>query len=135
MVASLYGIGEEQKSLWVFLEQTAGAYEGVSLELLSKGRQLADQAGWSLVGLLLGHQVAGLQDQAYAHGADEVWLADHPLLERFTVDAYAHVAFQALLQGKPSIFLCGATPNGRDRNHSPPRKRTASAKAWNQEAA
>ena len=114
MVASLYGVGEEKKALWVFLEQAAGAYEGVSLELLSKGRQLADQAGWLLVGLLMGHQVAGLQDQAYAFGADEVWLADHPLLERFTVDAYTQVAFQAVMQGKPSIFLCGATPNGRD---------------------
>ena len=91
-----------------------GEVERVSLEILSKGRQLADEAGWSLVGLLLGHQVSDQAERMVAYGADEVWLAVHPLLEYFTVDAYAHVVEQAMLKGRPSVFLCGATPNGRD---------------------
>jgi electron transfer flavoprotein alpha subunit len=114
MVASLYGPEEEQKAVWVFLEQEGGTLEGVSLELLSKGRQLADLAGWSLGGLLVGHQVSPLADEAFAYGADEVMRIEHPLLEVFTVDAYSHAVFEALMQGKPSIFLLGATPNGRD---------------------
>lgn len=114
MVKSLYSIDEETKAIWVFLDQANGVFEGVSLELLSKGRELADQLGWQLVGLLLGHEVGGLADMAFAHGADEVRLADHPLLEHFTIEAYAHVVFQAIMQGKPSIFLIGVTPNGRD---------------------
>ncbi len=114
MVKSLYSIDEETKAIWVFLDQANGVFEGVSLELLSKGRELADQLGWQLVGLLLGHEVGGLADMAFAHGADEVRLADHPLLRSFTIEAYAHVVFQAIMQGKPSIFLIGVTPNGRD---------------------
>jgi electron transfer flavoprotein alpha subunit len=114
MVASLYGVDEEQNAIWVFLEQEGGALESVCLELLSKGRQLADQAGWQLTGLLLGHEVADVAEEAFAYGADEVILAEHPLLSVFTVDAYSHVAFEALTQHKPSVLLLGATPNSRD---------------------
>ena len=114
MVASLYGAAEEQKTIWVFLEQEGGVLEGVSLELLAKGRNLADSVGWRLAGLLLGNDVGQPAETAIAHGADQVVLADHPLLELFTIDAYAAVAFQALMEHKPGVFLLGATPNGRD---------------------
>ena len=114
MVQSLYGTEEESPAIWVFLEQEGGALAGVSLELLAHGRQMADQMGWELVGLLLGHDVDGLAETAFAHGTGQIWLADHPLLAHFTIEAYTHLAFQALMQAKPSVFLCGATPNGRD---------------------
>jgi electron transfer flavoprotein alpha subunit len=113
-VKSLYGIDEEQPQIWVFLGQMEGNLEGVALELLAHGRRMADEAGWKLVGLLLGHKVRHITEEAIAHGADEVWVADHPLLEHYTVDAYGQVTFDAILQVKPSIFLAGATPNGRD---------------------
>lgn len=113
-VQSLYGIDEESKAIWVFLSQIGGKLDLVGLELLAHGRQLADQSGWELVGLLLGHQVGHLADQAIAHGADEVRLADHPLLEDYTIDAYGKVVFDAIMDGKPSAFLAGATPDGRD---------------------
>ena len=54
--------------------------------------------------------------RGYAEGgADEVRVAEHHLLEHFTIDAYSQVVNQALLEGTPSIFLLGATPNGRDQ--------------------
>jgi electron transfer flavoprotein alpha subunit len=114
MVESLYGLEEENKAIWVFLEQDGGVLERVSLELLTKGRELADQMGWKLVGLLIGHEVKKLAKEAFALGADQVWLADNKLLERFTIEAYAHMTYQALMEAKPSVFFSGATPNGRD---------------------
>lgn len=114
MPASLYGVSEESKSIWVYLEQEGGGFENVSLELLARGREMADQMNWRLVGLILGHQVSDLSELAIAHGADEVRVADHPLLELFTIEAYARVVFQAVVDAKPSIFLLGATPDGRD---------------------
>lgn len=114
MTASLYGIAEEQTTIWVFLEHWQGALEPVSLELLAKGRELADQVGWSLAGLLLGDGVAHLAETAIACGADEIILVEQPFLENFTVEAYTYAAFQAVMRHKPSIFLVGATPNGRD---------------------
>jgi electron transfer flavoprotein alpha subunit len=114
MVKSLYSIKEENKTIWVFLEQSEGALEGVSLELLSKGRQMADELGWQLVGLLIGSGVKKLTKEVFAYGADQVLLANHPLLNQFTIDAYGHVAYQAIMEKRPSVFLCGATHNGRD---------------------
>ena len=114
MVASLYGVAEEQQAMWVFLEQEAGKLENVSLELLAKGRQLADQVGWRLAGFLMGNSIAQLAQEAIAYGADEVVLAEHPLLADFTVDAYCHVACEAIMRYKPSVFLLGVTPDGRD---------------------
>ncbi len=114
MTASLYSPAEEKKEIWVYLEHDDGALLHVSLELLSKGRELADAIGWQLTGLLLGEHAAQLTGQAFDHGADAVRLGEHPLLAQFTIDAYAHAAFQAVTQGKPSVFLLGATHNGRD---------------------
>lgn len=114
MATSSYGPDAEQKAICIFLEQQAGTLESVSLELLSKGREMADHVGWRLTGLLMGHGVAHLANKAFAYSADEVMLAEHPLLDVFTVDGYARVAFQALMEHKPSVFLLGATANGRD---------------------
>lgn len=121
MVASLYTPSQERKTILVYLEQDEGALAGVSLELLAKGRELVDRMNqlegsqqWSLAGILMGHKVRPLTEQAIASGADELLLADHPLLGHFTIEAYAGVAFQQILQTRPSIFLLGATPNGRD---------------------
>lgn len=114
MVDSLYGIAEESKAIWVFLEQEGQGFAGVSLELLQKSRQIADQLGWQVAGLLLGEGVGLLAEQAFAFGADQVWLAEHPLLAHFTIEAYGDIVFQAILAGRPSVVLYGATPNGRD---------------------
>ena len=36
MVASLYGVDKETKSIWVYLEVDEGKLAGVSLELIAK---------------------------------------------------------------------------------------------------
>jgi len=114
MVESLYGVKEETKNILVYIEHFGEEIESVSLEMLSKGRELADQVGWELVGLLLGRDVGKYLDVVFAHGADKVILVEHRLLDHFTVDAYSHAVFQVLESHLPSIFLLGATANGRD---------------------
>lgn len=114
MVESLYGVEEESKNILVYVEHSKGKIESVSLEMLSKGRELADQIGWQLQALVVGRDVDSLARAALKNGADGATLANHRLLENFTVDAYSQVVFDILLDLKPSIFLLGATANGRD---------------------
>lgn len=114
MVSSLYGVDQESKSICVYLEIDAGEIESVSLELIAKGRQICDQLGWRLSGLLMGHELDESVKAGFAYGLDEIWLADNPLLDHFTIEVYCFVAYQAILDMKPSVFLLGATPNGRD---------------------
>lgn len=109
-----YTIENEAKAVWVYLEQRAGEFEPVSLEILDKARELADAVGWPLVGFLCGSDTGHLASQAGEAGADLVVVADDPRLRDFTVDAYAKVAYEAIANARPSVFLAGATPNGRD---------------------
>jgi electron transfer flavoprotein alpha subunit len=113
MIPSLYG-PKDANGIWLYLEQEEGRLLGVSRELLGKGRQLADALGTPLIGLILGKVPAKLADEAIAYGADEVVLAEHPLLEPYTTDSHVKVVTQAVLEGKPDMFLIGATTNGRD---------------------
>jgi electron transfer flavoprotein alpha subunit len=114
MGSSLYSIDDQAQAIWVYLEHTDGNLENVSLEMLSEGRLLADQMGWPLVALLLGHDIEDMCQEAFTFGADQVSLAEHMLLEDFTIEGYTSVIYQILLQSKPSVVLLGATHNGRD---------------------
>ena len=52
-------MSEKIGNVWVFIEQEGGKIAGVSLQLVSKGRELADRLGVKLEGILLGNNVAG----------------------------------------------------------------------------
>ena len=104
----------ENRDVWVFIEQNDGHIASVSLELLGKGRELAQTLGSQLVALLCGHGVSDLAQTALHAGADHVLLADHPELEHYRTLPYSRVASDLVREHRPYIFLIGATPNGRD---------------------
>jgi len=104
----------ESRDVWVFVEQEAGELAEVSLELLSKGRELADRLGSHMSALLFGYGIAHLAEDVIHHGADTVLLADHPELAPYRSSPYARVAIDLARDRRPYIFLLGATPTGRD---------------------
>lgn len=104
----------DYKGVWVFAEQRNGELHKVSLELLGKGREIADKLGVELTAVLLGHEVEELANTLALHGADKVLLADHPLLKDFTTDGYAKVMCDIVNERKPEIIFLGASVNGRD---------------------
>jgi electron transfer flavoprotein alpha subunit len=103
---------EKGKDVLVFMEQTDGILEGVSLEVLGKAREIADRLGVSVVALILGHNVSGIANEAAQRGADVVFLADSPLLKDCTVEAYLKVLLPLVTQRNPAIVLIGGTHNG-----------------------
>ncbi len=106
--------GARAGGTWVFLEQEGGRLEGVSLELLGRGRRIADEAGTGLTGILLGADTDRAAQVALVAGADLVVVGEHPALGVYTTDAYAKVAGDLIRERRPDIFLLGATPNGCD---------------------
>lgn len=104
----------DNRQVWVFVEQQEGDLAPVSLELLGKARELADALHGSVAALLLGHQIAQWADPVIAHGADVVFLADHPELADYRTLPFARVAIDLIREHRPYIFLLGATPVGRD---------------------
>ena len=109
-----YRVETENRALWVYLEHRKGVISSVSVELLGKARSLADEAGSIVVGLLIGNELETLAVEAIAYGADEVQLIEDPRLMSFNLEAYTEAAEQAIRAGRPSIFLLGATHDGRD---------------------
>jgi len=105
---------EQYRGVWVFAEWREGAVHKVSHELLGAGRRLADKRGVELAAILLGHKLdAKLSDELIAHGADRVYVVDHPSLTHFTDEAYADVLVHLIRQKRPEILLAGATSIGR----------------------
>ena len=104
----------DYKGVWVFAEQRDGKLQKVSLELLGKGKDLADKLGVELTALLLGSQADDMAEKLIAYGADKVIYADNPLLKHYTTDGYAKVICDLVNERKPEVILVGATFVGRD---------------------
>jgi len=105
---------EEYRDVWIFIEQHKGEAAPVSWELLGVGRRLADDLEVELAGVLLGHNVSHLVKEAWAYGANKVYLVENPLLEPYRTDPYNKVIVELVRQYKPEILLLGATSLGRD---------------------
>lgn len=101
------------KNLWVYMELIQGAIAPVSLELLGIGRQLADEKGCQLVGVLLDETGDAHTQTAIAHGADTVLLCDEPGLHSHNQPRCATVLGECIHRYKPEILLFGATSFGR----------------------
>lgn len=102
------------RNVWIFIEQDEQQIAEVSLELLSKGREIAHQLGSEVWAVLCGDQIADLAEQVVNYGADQVLLAEDPELEMYRTLPYCRVITLLAHQWTPYIFLIGATPVGRD---------------------
>lgn len=101
-------------NIFVYIELENGAVADVSLELLTKGRELADELGVKLEAVVLGHGVAGIEKELAKYGADTVWVADDEIFAPFRTLPHTAVLCGLIRQEKPQIALFGATPVGRD---------------------
>jgi electron transfer flavoprotein alpha subunit len=102
------------KDVWIVVEYDKRGASHVALELLGKGRELADKLGSRLGALVLGESVSHLADELFAHGADVAYVVEHPALKKYRTDPYVETAAQLIRKHKPEIVLMGATTTGRD---------------------
>jgi len=104
----------DYKDVWVWCETSEGRLRGVGLELVTKGRELADKLSENLVAVLIGHEIEAHAETLIHHGADKVYVVDEKIFEHYTTDAYTIALNTLIAPHKPSIVLYGATSNGRD---------------------
>lgn len=100
--------------VWVYTEIDNREIASVSLELLGKGRELADELGVKLGAVVLGGDTRPLAEVLFAHGADIVYAAQDERLKHYTTLPFARVLTDMVRSRKPEIVLYGATPMGRD---------------------
>ncbi|GAH75332.1 unnamed protein product, partial [marine sediment metagenome] len=86
----------------------------VSLQLLGKGRELADLLQVSLSLVILGTDFDDKLKEFSLYGMDEIIYIKSPILKDYYSDLYTKVITELVLENKPEIILIGATPTGRD---------------------
>jgi len=83
-------------------------------ELLAKGRKLADRLDQDLTVVVLGDGKLTGPETLITYGADRIMRCQHKLLSSFTTDSFTNVISAIISKEKPSVFLFGATPHGRE---------------------
>lgn len=101
-------------NIFVYIELEEGTIADVSLELLTKGRELADKLGVKLEAVVMGHNVAGAKKELAKYGADTVWVADDAIFAPFRTLPHTSTMCGLIKAEQPQIVLFGATPVGRD---------------------
>ncbi|MDR0982927.1 MAG: electron transfer flavoprotein subunit alpha/FixB family protein [Culturomica sp.] len=101
-------------SVFVYCEIEEGVVADVSLELLTKGRSLADKLGVKLEAVVIGTNLEGIEKQVMPYGADVVWIADDKNLYPYTTLPHTEILVKLFREEKPQVALMGATSIGRD---------------------
>ena len=70
----------EAKGMFVYLEHSEGKLADVSLELISKAKDIT--SGESIYGMLFGHKVKDLAEESIRSGLDEVYVIDDEQIGR-----------------------------------------------------
>lgn len=104
----------DANNLIVYLEIEDGHVADVSLELLTKGRVLADRLGVRLEALAVGAGLDNIDGQVFPYGVDVLYKVDDPRLAPYTSNPHSAVLINLFREIKPQICLMGATCVGRD---------------------
>lgn len=107
-------MSEKIGNVWIFIEQEGGKIANVSLELVSKGRELATKLGVKTEAVYLGNNIERSVNTLYHYGCDTVYISEDPRFEPFTVLPYARTIVSLVKEHRPNILLFGATPKGRE---------------------
>ncbi len=98
----------------VYCEIEENAIADVSLELLTKGRKLADELKCQLEAIVIGDKLKGIDKEIFPYGVDTIYIAEESRLYPYLTLPHASILTKLLEETKPQIALFGATSIGRD---------------------
>lgn len=118
----------KKQAIWVFGDYRNYFQNRVTLQLLSRAKELAAKIDAEVCAVVFGHKTdewtgdvlfynpafCGVAGESIAHGADKVYLADHPRLAAYSMETYTLLMERLVRQEKPEIILVGATTFGRE---------------------
>ena len=101
-------------NVFVYCELEGAHVADVSLELLTKGRKLANELGVQLECVCVGYKLDGVEKQVMPYGVDKVHVFDAEGLFPYTSLPHTSAVVNLFKEEKPQICLLGATVIGRD---------------------
>ena len=106
------------KGVWVFIEISDDGHtqkvRPVGFELLSKGRELADQLGEELCAVVIGEDVENYALELSQYGTDKIYAVSSPAYHMYNTLAYANAMVTLIKKYTPSAVLFPSTYIGRD---------------------
>lgn len=100
--------------IWIFGDYRNYFRNRVTLQLIAKGKELAQKLNTQVAVIILGDQVHQYVMEYIAHGADIVIAGEHPYLKDYHVEAHTFLLSQWIEAFQPEIFIAGATSFGRE---------------------
>lgn len=101
------------KNVWIFAEMRHGQLMPTAYELLGVARGLADTLQEEVAAVLIGKDVTPRAQDLIDHGADRVYVLDHPSLENFVDETYTRLLTDLIAKEKPNKLLMPASTIGR----------------------
>lgn len=104
----------DKNNLIVYCEYEDGKIADVSLELLTKGRVLADKLGIKLEAVIAGDNLKDIEKQVMPYGVDTVYKIEDNRLYPYTSLPHSSILINLFKEKEPRIAFMGATSIGRD---------------------
>lgn len=104
----------EKNNLIVYCEFEDGKVADVSLELLTKGRALADKLGIKLEAVVAGDNLKDIEKQVFPYGVDTLYKVEDKRLYPYTSLPHSSILINLFKEIEPRIAFMGATSIGRD---------------------
>lgn len=104
----------KENNIIVYCEFEDGHVADVSLELLTKGRTLADKLGVALQAMVAGDDLTGVENQVMPYGVDQLYKVEDKRMYPYTSLPHASLLINLFRELKPQIAFMGATSIGRD---------------------
>ena len=101
-------------NLFVYCEIEEGIVADVSLELLTKGRSLANELNCQLEAVVAGTGLKEIEKQILPYGVDKLHVFDGEGLYPYTSLPHTAILVNLFKEEQPQICLMGATVIGRD---------------------
>ncbi|MCQ2973818.1 MAG: electron transfer flavoprotein subunit alpha/FixB family protein [Bacteroidales bacterium] len=101
-------------NIFVYCEIEDGIVADVSLELLSKGRELANRLDCKLEAIAIDYKLSKIGEQIFKYGVDVIHVCDNSKLSPYQTLPHSKIVIELIKQEKPQIVLFGATSIGRD---------------------
>ena len=118
----------KKRAIWVFGDYRNYFQNRVTLQLLSRARDLAKKIDGEVCAVTFGYWTeewvddalsqnptfCGVAGEYIAHGADKVYLTDHPQLAAYSMETYVLLMERLAKREMPEMILIGATTFGRE---------------------
>ncbi len=107
-------MAKEGYTIFIIAEQSELGIEPVSMQLIGKARELADDLDTKVGAILLGYGLSEIAQKLIEAGADQVFQGDAKVLVPYQAELYTEIIVRLMTEQRPDILLVGSTFMGRE---------------------